>query len=369
MAGLTISAVEIFRLDVRNQRPFRIALGVLEAATNLLVRVHASDGTYGMGEAAPIWYIAGETQATDVAAARTLAQLLLNRDPLDIETRLRELDAFLVGNTTVKSAFDMALHDLAGKHAGLPLYALFGGPRRSFEIDLTIGIDTPEIMGREALDIQARGFSAIKVKLGTGHAEDVARIRAIRAAVGAAIPLRIDANQGWDPVTALAILRDLAPYGIQYCEQPVAHWNTAGLKHLRDHSPIPIMADEALFSPHDAFRLASQGACDYFNIKLAKSGGLHAALEINAIAEAAGIPCMMGSMAETRLGLTAAAHLVSARPNIAFANLDTHFFHAEDPVIGGVTCAQGWMSVPEAPGLGADIRPEVLRTLAKETIC
>jgi len=123
--------------------------------------------------------------------------------------------------------------------------------------------------------------------------------------------------------------------GIQYCEQPVAAWDFASLRKVSANTTIPIMADESLFDEHDAFRLLSMEACDYLNIKLAKSGGIHTALKINAIAEAAGVSCMMGCMSETRLGLTAAAHVVSARPNIRFADLDSADMLSADPVIGG----------------------------------
>jgi L-alanine-DL-glutamate epimerase-like enolase superfamily enzyme len=115
------------------------------------------------------------------------------------------------------------------------------------------------------------------------------------------------------------------------------------------------MADESLFDHHDAFRLASMGACDLFNIKLAKCGGIHTALKINAIAEGAGIQCMVGCMTETRLGVSASAHLVSARPNIVFADLDAAFNHADDPVIGGVRFDGGKIILPDTPGHGADI--------------
>jgi len=332
------------------------------------VQIHAADGRYGLGEGAPISYIAGETQSSAFEAAKDMARLLIGKNPLDIETRLGELNAFFTYNTTAKSAFDMALYDLLAKHAGLPLYALLGGPKREFYTDLTVGIDTPDVMAQEALDIQARGFPAIKVKLGAGRTADVARIHAIRQAVGPDIPIRIDANQGWDPVMAVAILNDLAPYGIQYCEAPVRNWNNAGLQQVRKKSPIPITADESLFDHHDAFRLASMGACDYFNIKLAKSGGIHNALKINAIAEGAGIECMLGSMNETRLGLSAAAHVVSARPNIVFADLDAAFLHAEDPIIDGITYDGGKIILPDAPGHGADIDPAYLEKLESVSI-
>jgi len=367
MQTSTITAVEIYKLNIARQTQFRIAIGVFDTVQNILVRIHASDGRYGLGEGAPLPFLCGETQATAFEASKELAGLLIGRDPYAIETRMQELGSYLVHNTTARSAFDMALYDLLAKRAGLPLYALLGGEKRSFYTDETIGIDTPEAMAEEALDAKKRGFVAIKVKLGTGWPGDVARIQAIRDAVGEEPLLRIDANQGWDPVTAEQILQELARFDIQYCEEPVAHWNNEALRRVRDKSPIPIMADESLFDHHDAFRLASMGACDYFNIKLAKSGGIHTALKINAVAEAAGIQCMVGCMSETRLGLTAAAHLVSARPNIAFADLDSAFGKT-DVVEGGITYDGGDITLPNTPGHGADIKPEFLESLESCTI-
>jgi L-alanine-DL-glutamate epimerase-like enolase superfamily enzyme len=360
---LTTSGVDIFKLDIPLRRPFQIALGRIEAAKNILVRVWANDGTYGLGEGSPLGYVTGETQATAFEAARALAPLLLGKNPLAIEARMWELDRFIMGNPTVKSAFDMALYDLAAKKAGLPLYALLGGEKRLFWTDDTIGIDTPEAMARAALDVARQGYPAIKVKLGTNHADDVARIRAIREAVGSEIPLRIDANQGWDAVAAVHILRDLARFNIQYCEQPVAHWNVEAMQQVWAASPISIMADESLFDHHDATRLVRLGACDYFNIKLAKCGGIHKALKIDAVAEGAGIQCMLGCMWETRLALSAGAHLVSARRNIAFADLDGATAHSQDPVSGGITYEAGQIHLPDAPGHGADIEPGILKAL------
>lgn len=363
----TITAVEIYKLTVPG-KPYRIALGLISSADNLLVRIRASSGLYGMGEAAPILTITGETQAAGYEAAALLARLLIGKEALAVEARLAELNAALHGNHTVKSAFDMALYDLLGKHAGLPLYALLGGEKRPIVTDLTVGIDSPEAMAREALAATAQGFSAVKVKLGSGWPEDVARLRAIRDALGPDVPLRIDANQGWDAPAAIAALNAMAPLRVEYCEQPVAAWDVEGLRIVRQRSPIPITADEALMDHHDAFRLACRGACDYFNIKLSKAGGIAAALRIDAIGEAAGIRCMIGSMTETRLGLSAAAHLAAARPNIAFANLDTNFFHLEDPVVGGITFEGGNIILPDAPGHGADIRPEALARLERVSV-
>ena len=363
----TITKVEIYKLNIPRQTQFRIAIGVFEEVQNLLVRIHAGDGLYGLGEGAPLPFLCGETQAIAFEASKALARLLIGRDPYAVEARMQELGSYLIHNTTARSAFDMALYDLLGKRAGLPLYALLGGEKRALTTDETIGLDTPGAMAQEAMEAKERGFAAIKVKLGTGFPDDLDRIRAIREAVGPETLLRIDANQGWDPVTAERILQELARFDIQYCEEPVAHWNNQALRRVREKSPIPIMADESLFDHHDAFRLASMGACDYFNIKLAKSGGIHTALKINAVAEAAGIQCMVGCMSETRLGLSAAAHLASARPNIVFADLDSAFGKA-DLVEGGIAYDGGDITLPDAPGHGADIKPEVLASLEGCTI-
>ncbi|HSJ55788.1 MAG TPA: enolase C-terminal domain-like protein, partial [Anaerolineae bacterium] len=157
--------------------------------------------------------------------------------------------------------------------------------------------------------------------------------------------------------------RGLAPFGIEYCEQPVAAWDVDGLRQVRAASSIPIMADESVFDHHDAHRLTAAGACDYLNIKLAKCGGLGTALKIDAVAQAAGVRCMVGCMWETRLALSANAHLVSARPNIAFADLDGCTGHAFDPVQGGITYDGGRIELPDTPGHGADIEDEFLQGL------
>lgn len=364
----TLTQIEVFKLNIPWKEPFRVSLGLITTAHNILVRLHTSSGLIGLGEASPLSFISASTQSTDFEAGILLARLLAGKDPVAIEARLDELDRFLVHNHTIKSAFDMALYDLAAKHAGLPLYAFLGGEKRRLSTVLTIGIDTPEAMAREAARIRSQGFAVIKIKLGTTRSEDVARVRAIRAAVGDEAPIRIDANQGWDPATAIGILSELAPLNIHYCEEPVAHWNNEGMRWVRKRSPIPIMADESLFDHHDAFRLAAMRACDYFNIKLAKSGGIHSALKINAIAEGAGIPCQMGCMAETRLGLTAAAHVVAARPNIRYPDLDAVFFHGVDPVVGGATFAAGAIDLPDSPGIGADIAPEFLQQMERVVV-
>ena len=362
-----ISEISLYKLDIRADAPFRISLGLIESWPNLLVRITTRDGLYGLGEGSPVSFITGETQDVGLEMAHAMARLLLGKDSLAIGPLLHLLDAFVVGSPTVKSAFDMALYDLAAKRVGLPLYAFLGGEKRAFYTNFAMGLDTPQAMADRAVRYKEMGALVIKVKLGTNRSDDVDRIRAIRRAIGDEIDLRLDANQGWDVPTAVAIVQALAPYNIQVCEEPVAHWNNQGLAHVRRHSPIPIMADESVFDHHDAYRLACMGACDYFNIKFAKSGGIHNGLKINAVGEAAGIPCMMGQMGEGRIGVSAQAHFVCACRNILFVDIDSVLHQVDDPVIGGVQFEGPHVVVPDTPGHGADLDPAYLESL--QNIC
>jgi len=357
---LKIESVDIYKADIELKEPFRIAIMEIGSAMSLFIRINTDGGIYGFGEANPTWGITGETQGINLAGARDLAKLLIAKDPLDIEERKHELGRFLVRNSTIRSAFDIALYDILGKAAGLPLYAVLGGGRRSFWTDNTIGIADADCMADKAVDFKKQGFKAIKVKLGTTKEQDVERITKIRKAIGDDLPIRIDANQGWDYRTAVSTLRALEPLGIEYCEQPVAHWDYENMRRIRQNTSIAIMADESLFDHRDAYKLAAMGCCDFFNIKLAKAGGIHNGLKINAVAEAAGIKCMVGCMLETRLGLSAAAHLVSARPNICYADLDGYISLKEDPILGGARYDVGEITLPDTPGHGADVEPDFL---------
>lgn len=358
---LKIKSIDIYKSDIELAEPFRIAIMEIRNAHSLFIKINTNQDISGFGEANPTWGITGETQAINLAGAQDLAKLILGKNPLDIETRMREIDLFLLRNSTLRSAFDMALYDILGKAAGLPLYAALGGGKRSFWTDNTIGIGDPDYMAEKALDYKNRGFKAIKVKLGTTEEKDIERIKKIRKAIGDEIPIRIDANQGWDYKTAATVLKALEPMRIEYCEQPIAYWDYENMRRIRQNTSIAIMADESLFDHRDAFKLASMGCCDYFNIKLAKSGGIHTALKINAVAEAAGIRCMVGCMMETRLALTAAAHFVSSRPNICYADLDGYMSHKEDPIIGGAEYSVGEITLPDSPGIGASVDPGFLR--------
>lgn len=357
---MKITRITLYVYDIPLKAPITISLGVIESARNILIEIQTSEGISGWGEGSPFAMIVGETQASGLMAAQDMARLLIGKDPLNIEGCLLLLTRYLPGHPTTRSAFDMALYDIAAKTANMPLYQFLGGQKRTLFTDETIYLNTPERMADDAVRIKASGADAIKVKLGTTFADDVQRVRAIRTAIGDSIPIRTDANQGWDYPTAVAVLRTIQDWNVEYCEQPVPRPNTADLKRLRQQTTVPIMADESLFDAADAIRLVREEAVDYFNIKLSKSGGIFEALKINAIAEAAGIPCMIGCMSESRLAITANAHFASARTNIQFCDLDGPFEHAIDPVIGGVVYTGYQIDLPDTPGIGATVDPAFL---------
>ena len=362
---LKIKDVEIYLFDLPLIAPFRISIGEMKAANDLLIRVVTDQGIIGVGEACPFPPITGETQATNAAAAQAIRDMVIGKDALAIGTILREIGTIVHANPSAVAAFDMALYDILGQVAGMPLFRLFGSSKTQFETDITTGIGTPAAMAAETKRDAELGYRTLKVKVGLYPDEDVARVEAIREAIGYDINVRIDANQGWTVPQAIYTLRKLEKYRIQLVEQPVVASDVAGLKEVRSASPIPVMADEACFLPADALKLVLAEACDYFNIKLMKAGGITNSIRIAHIADAANMRCMVGCMLESRVALTAAAHVVASQANIIFADLDGNAEHTVDPVVDGMTVKAGIVTLPEKPGLGCDVDPVFLKKLKR----
>lgn len=349
--------------------PFTIATGTMNYAQNVFIRVHTSGGLYGVGECSAFPMIVGETQDTCLAVAHDFAKLWKGRNALDIPARLQQLNDSIAGNTTIKSAFDMALYDIAAKNAGLPLYKYLGGDRRVVESDITIGINTPEAMAQKAIGFKSSGANILKVKLGKKAAEDVERIRQIRAAVGANMKIRVDANQGWSFDDAVFALHALGKYDIEFCEQPMRTWYDDQLPELMTLSPVKVMADESVYNYHDARRQIESGSCHYINIKMAKSGGIFEAKKIHDVAAQHGITCMMGGMLESRIALSAKLHFVYSSPNIKFYDMDTCMLgHLADPCVGGVIYDGYKLDIDDAPGIGADADEGFLEECERFTI-
>lgn len=367
---LTISQIGIYKLRIPLIAPFITALAWEDHVENVIVVISTSNGITGFGESSPYMPVNGESMDTCFIVGQYFAKLMKGKDPLKIEDRLGEMDKLIYGNSSIKSAFDIALHDIVGQYKGVPLYKLYGGKNnKELVTDYTVSLDSAEKMATDALKIKNAGYPAIKVKLGQTRKKDVERIKMIRNTVGFDIPIRLDANQGWGVKEAIETLNALDAYNIEHCEEPIARWNFMRLRKVKKNSPIPIMADESCGDAHDAERLIKLKACDMINIKVGKAGGLFNAYEIVKLADKADMQMQVGAFLESRLGMTASAHLALCSDNIIHCDFDTPLMFAEDVVTGGLTYHEnGLMKVPETPGLGAKIEEGYLEKLEKVII-
>lgn len=366
--SVIITSIDIYRFSIPME-PFTIATGTMDHAQNVFIRIHTDKGFYGVGECSAFPMIVGETQDTCLVMAKYFAGLWIGQDALDIPARMQQLHNAAAGNTTIKSAFDIALYDIAAKNAGLPLYQFLGGEKREVESDITIGISSPEAMAQKGKAFKASGANILKVKLGKGAETDVERIRQIREAVGAQMKIRVDANQGWSFEEAAFALQAIGQYDIEFCEQPMRTWYNDKLPELMKLSPVKIMADESVYNHHDARMQIESGSCHSVNIKMAKSGGILEAKKIHDVAAERGIPCMMGGMLESRIALSAKLHFVYASPNIHFYDMDTCMLgHLADPCVGGVTYDGYKLNISDAIGIGADADEGFLSGCEKFTV-
>ena len=325
-------------LDLTLRVPFRISRSVQNIAHNVLVRIE-DDGLSGVGEAAPSGYY-GEKCESVLMALSYFAERL-GDDPLLIEDISADLARELHGNAAARAAIDMALYDLMGQRLGVPLYQLLGlNPARTPLTSFTIGLDTPAAMARKARE--AVQFPVLKIKLGT--ANDLEIVQAIREVTDAR--LRVDANAAWTPKQAIKTINALEPYDIEFVEQPVSANDLDGLRLVREHTSVPIFADESCVTLDDVPRMA--GRVDGVNIKLMKCGGVSQALKMIATARALHLQVMLGCMVESSVAITAAAQI---SPLVDFADLDGALLVANDP-FEGVRIERGAMTLPDRPGLG-----------------
>ena len=334
-------------LTVHTKHPFIITRGGSSEYRVVRVTVTDDDGAEGWGEAAPNRFYGESVESVTSALAR-FEPLLASADPWAIESIEANMNAAVGRNGSAKSAVSAALHDLAGKRLGVPLYRLWGldpscAPRSSFTI--AIAATAEELMRRVE---DAAEYPVLKVKLGTDRDEEI--IRAVRRAAPDKT-LRVDANAAWTAKRALRMVDLLAALGVEFVEQPVPAHDVDALRFVRERSPLPVLADESCVTSADIPRLV--GAVDGINIKLSKCGGLREALRMIATARAHGLLVMAGCMVETSLGISAAAHFA---PLLDFADLDGAALLTDDPHVGA-RIDGGVVRIPDGPGLGVTLRP------------
>ena len=338
-------------------KPMKMAGVTIAAAENVLVRIEAADGLVGWGEAAFAPTMTGDTQASLVAAVRLLAPLMVGEDAWSRPALMRRLAAALMGNTGAHSAIELALLDLVGRAANLPVIDLIGGPlRRAVAPMWLLGNATPEEDAAEARQKVLEGFRFFKVKVGAKSIEgDIASTLAVRAALGAGMPICADANCGFTPAAARHYLAGTRDAGLMFLEQPLGHHDLKGLAALARMSQIPIGADEGIHSLGDISSHADCGAGGV-SLKLIKLGGMSAAVEAARLAERLGLSINIAAkIAESGIASAAAVHLACAAPAVDWGVSITHFYLAEDIVKQPMRIADGMVALPDQPGLGVEI--------------
>lgn len=347
--------VDTFHIDLKES--FRIAFSEETGSVNVLVRLETDNGLYGFGEAAPFELVTGESLETVLDALEAFRPSLIGLDPSCIELAHFRMDMLAPKATSAIAAVDMALYDILGKAMEVPVYKLLGGFQNQVQSDITIGIDTPEKMAMDAKRYTDQGFRILKVKVGIDVEQDIESLWAIRRMVGNHVIIRVDANQGYDESSAKRAVEEFDKIGIKAVEQVFPWQDMEASARLRKISPIPLMLDESIHLPADAARACKMDAADILNIKLMKCGGLYRGMQINAIAEASHVSCMVGCMMESRLGIAAGLSLVAAQHNILEADCDS-FLLCQEPDIGlkgGFQQTGDIFILSDKPGLGIEL--------------
>ena len=344
---MKITQVKLGRISTPLRVPFKTALRTVSSVEDVIVELHTDTGAVGYGEAPPTGVITGDTTGAIIGAIRDhIAPAILGRGLDEFEDLTAAVQKALVHNTSAKAAVDMALWDLLGQKYSAPVYRMLGGARSNIVTDITISVNPPEEMARDARTAIQRGYDCLKVKVGIDPELDVARLAAVREAVGKDVKLRIDANQAWNAKQAVRILDQMQEKGldIEFVEQPVPAADLEGMQYVTRHASV--------FSPADALHIMQTGAADFVNIKLMKCGGITNALRIASAAEVYGVECMIGCMLEAKISVNAAVELACAKKIITKVDLDGPVLCSEDHILGGAVFDEKNITVSDAPGMG-----------------
>ena len=336
------------------------------AVEYVIVTIETDEGVVGVGESVTDIGFFGEP----IEQVRSLIDFhfgprLIGADPFDREKLLHSIE--FRGNSCAKAGIDLALHDLIGKALGIPVYQLLGGQVRTrVPVSIEVAGGPPDGMAASCLASMRQGVRAFKAKIGGIPDDDVERIAAMRAAVGPGVSIRADANQGYSVKEAIRFCRlaESRGLGVDLLEQPVTAWDIAGMAHVRASVDTLIEADEAAYSVHDVMNIIRQNAADVINIKIGKAGGLYAAKKIAALAEAAGLKCVLGTAwglgPEVAAKLHLAASTVGVTDAVEFTEILLHGNPLASPGHEALSVpldADGCLSVPDRPGLGVELDP------------
>lgn len=336
--------------------PFPIALGVMTHLDNAFVTIVLENGIEGYGEAAPIMTINGENQQTILGTLNSCREFIVGQDINNYRSIAYTLKSAFWAQSAARCAIEMALLDAYTKTLGIPFYRFLGGTETRIETDYTIAIVPADEAKRQAVRLASEGFRIIKTKVGVDLKEDIDRVLAIKdGAPGCG--LLIDANQGYNPKTALRFINEVVKHDIYpvMFEQPVLKSDLAGMKYVRDNTEILVGADESVFTRADAINVVRTGCADAINIKLMKSCIIES-LDIAAVARSANLKLMIGCMVETNLALACAVHFAAGVGGFDFFDLDPSFDATQCPVKGGPVYSAPYWTIGTGAGLGFNAR-------------
>ena len=330
----------------------------------VLIKIHTDEGLTGIGEACawePEFY--GETvESIHSSIVNYVAPKIIGEDPRNINKIMQTLDQILARVTCVKEGIDLALFDLLGKILNVSVVNLLGGKfRDQIPIASEIGIDSPSKMAKSAEIVLDMGINVIKIKGSSNQNEDVNRIKAVRSAIGPNNSLRLDPNAAWDTAGTIKTMELLENCNLQLLEQPIPDWDYKGMAHIRKNISIPLMADESIWTPQDAIKLYEYESCDYLNLKIAKTCGLHRGKKVENVATAIGLPCIVGTELEPGISSIAKIHLAASMDAHPLASEFTELTQLEGSILDKqIEINDGCVSIPEGPGFGVNIDDEAL---------
>lgn len=368
---LKIDRIETFLVDLPTIRPHKLSVATMEGQTLLIVRLYASDGVVGVGEAATIAGLAYGPESPEgmkLAIDTYIAPVLLACDPGQVQGAMRAVSAVVKGNHFAKCAIETALLDAQGKRFGLSVSELCGGRvRDALPVAWTLASgDTQRDIDEAEAMLARRRHRDFKLKIGRQSVDaDVAHVAEIKKALGDRASVRVDVNMAWSEVEAVRGLLGLRDAGCDMVEQPVAQ--VAALARLTARGILPIMADEVLQGPASAFDLAQRHAADIFAVKILQSGGLMAAGQVGAIADAAGIGLYGGTMLEGAVSTAASAHVFACMPRLDWGTeLFGPLLITEEILEEPLRYADFELVVPTGPGLGVTLDEDRLNHFRRD---
>jgi len=359
---MKIIQVEAIPFKIPYLTPLKWGLaGYLDAAEHVLVKIHTDEGIVGLAEATPRPTIYGESQASILFAINNwFGPMIIGLDPNHTEKIWAKFDT-IHWNPTAKGALDLALGDAAAKARGIPLWEILGGSSDRLSVSWMLGMRPIPEMIQEAVDMRVRGFKAFKVKVGIDPEKDFQVIKSLRENLGPGILLYADANMAYDVSTAIRTIKKMEEYGLAFVEEPIPVWNSKGRVKVAGSISIPIMGDESVFTPQDVAREIDLGAIGIISIKTPRTG-YTLSLKIVHLAEMAGIPCLMGTQAETGVGTLVSAHFGAARRNVSYPSEISFFLGLKDDLLAEpILLKDGFIELPKRPGNGAVLDEEKLK--------